>query len=228
MKLSNENIEAVDAALSRVYGNPRHGNKLDPFDELLFILCSQKTQRRGYERAYSDLRKSFPTRSSLAAATQDEIAQVLKPYGLSRQKAGCIRAAIERTQSTFDRVTLSPLRSQNDEACERFLTSIPGIGKKVARCVMLYSLGRCVFPVDTHCWRVSRRLGWVRRTRPDGSCSPRDMDRLQAKIPADQRYTLHVNLVAHGRLVCTARNPACEACPISRYCQRVGVAKQRP
>jgi hypothetical protein len=85
-------------------------------------------------------------------------------------------------------------------------------------CVMMYSLGRNVFPVDSNCWRICRRLGWVRATRPDRSCSPRDMDRVQAAIPANFRFSLHVNLVSHGRSCCLPSTPHCESCCIQHFC----------
>ena len=114
-------------------------------------------------------------------------------------------AIIER----FGRLTLAPLQGLDDAAGEAFLTSLPGVGKKVARCVMMYSLGREVFPVDTHCWRIARRFGWVRPTQKDGHCAPRDMDRLQNKIPPALRFSLHVNMVSLGREHCKAGAPLC-------------------
>jgi endonuclease-3 len=77
--------------------------------------------------------------------------------------------------------------------------------------------------VDTHCWRVCRRLGWIRATRRDGECGAGDMDRLQSKIPARVRFSLHVSLISLGRAVCTATAPKCPACPIRRLCRRQGV-----
>ncbi|MEZ5304792.1 MAG: endonuclease III domain-containing protein [Verrucomicrobiales bacterium] len=106
----------------------------------------------------------------------------------------------------FGKLSLADLRRLPDGEVEAFLTSLKGVGKKVARCVMMYSLDRQVFPVDTHCWRIARRLGWVRPTQKDGHCSERDMDRLQERIPPARRYSLHVNMVSLGRGFCLTSN----------------------
>jgi len=111
----------------------------------------------------------------------------------------------------YRKPTLTPLKHMTNNECERFLTSLPNVGKKVARCIMMYSLDRQVFPVDTHCWRICRRLGWIKQTRKGYSCPPRDMDRLQSIIPPDLRYSMHVNLVSHGRTVCTETKPRCRS-----------------
>jgi endonuclease III len=113
----------------------------------------------------------------------------------------------------------------SDEEAEAFLLSLPGVGKKVARCVLMYSLGRQVFPVDTHCWRIAQRLGWVRPTQKDKHCAPRDMDRLQSKIPPELRHSLHVNMISLGREICAPTSPRCDECPISAWCPKIGVSK---
>jgi len=129
-----------------------------------------------------------------------------------------IRKICAELKRRFGEVTLAPLRRMADQECEALLTSLPGIGTKVARCVMMYSLGRKVFPVDTHCWRVCRRLGWVRSTSSDGVCSRGDMERLQQRIPAELRFSLHVNLISLGREFCVAKGPRCWVCPIADLC----------
>jgi endonuclease-3 len=155
----------------------------------------------------------------LARASAAEIAEPLKTGGLYRHKSKRIQEICARLIDTFGRPTLAPLRDLTDERCESFLTSLPGVGLKVARCVMLYSFDREVFPVDTHCWRVCQRLGWVRQTKA-GVCTRNDMNRLQEKIPPCWRFSLHVNLISLGRDVCTVKNPKCQRCPITRFCRR--------
>lgn len=213
------NVDSVARALSECYGDHAHGNKANPLSELLFILCSLQTNEELYQSTYASLRAKFPTFRQLADATEDEIASVLARGGLSRQKARTIRAILSRLESDFGAPTLSPLRAMSDAECQYYLESLPGVGRKTARCVMMYSLGREVFPVDSNCWRIARRLGWVRPTRPDKSCSPRDMERVQAGIPTNLRLSLHVNLVSHGRACCLPSVPLCESCCIRRFCR---------
>jgi endonuclease III len=212
-------VEPVAHALSELYGDYAHGNKANPLSELLFILCSLQTNEALYQSTYTSLRARFPTFRQLADAKEDEIASVLVRGGLSRQKARTIRAVFSRLQSDFGAPTLSPLGAMSDAECQHYLESLPGVGRKTAKCVMMYSLGREVFPVDSNCWRICRRLGWVRPTRPDKSCSPRDMERVQAGVPPNLRFSLHVNLVSHGRARCLPAIPLCEECCIRQFCK---------
>lgn len=224
MATNARQVHRVSRHLSEQYGNFAHFNRRNPLEELLFIICSIQTNEGLYRHTFSSLRAAFPRFRDLAEASQSEIAAAIELGGLAQQKARKISRVMSQLVEHFGKPTLSPLREMSGEECEAFLTSLYGVGKKTARCVMLYSLGYNVFPVDTHCWRISKRLGWVRPTRPDRSCSPRDMDRLQAKIPPKLRYPLHVNMVSLGRQVCTQRVAICDKCPIRSCCRRVGIA----
>ena len=216
-------FESVAAALSTAYGDFPHHNKSDPFDELIFIICSTKTNESGYRETYNNLKVRFPTRASLAVATAKQIERAIVSGGLAKQKSRSIRKIADTIIGRFGKLTLSPLKKFADREAEEFLRGLPSVGPKVARCVMMYALGRQVFPVDTHCWRIVRRLGWARPTQKDGHCAPRDMDRVQEKIPPGLRFSLHVNFVSHGRAVCTASSPKCGDCMIVGHCRRVGV-----
>jgi endonuclease III len=213
------NVEHVALALSEAYGDHTHGNKANPLRELLFIICSLQTNEALYQSTYASLMSRFPTFRQLAAASEREIAAAIIRGGLAEQKARTIRAVLSRLVSDFGVPSLSPLHNMSDSECETYLQSLPGVGRKTARCVMMYSLGRETFPVDSNCWRICRRLGWVRPTRPDKSCSPRDMDRVQARVPPNLRLSLHVNLVSHGRVCCLPSSPLCESCCIREYCR---------
>jgi endonuclease III len=221
-------VYEVAEELRSQYHDFDHNNKKNPLDELLFIICSIKTSDKSYESTYKDLKRAFPTFLMISEAPAEYIAKPLEPGGLYNQKSNAIKNILETIIEHFRKPTLAPLKRMSDAECESFLTMLPGVGKKVARCVMLYSLGREVFPVDTHCWRICRRLGWIRSTRPDRSCSPKDMDRLQFKIPNNLRFSLHVNMVSLGRHICTAHDPKCTDCPILLYCRQVGLRKSSP
>ena len=211
---------AVAACLSSKYADFGHYNKRNPLRELLFIICSLQTDEAKYRRTYKLLCQAFPRFEDLAAAREAQIVKVIASGGLARQKARAIEQMMRSIEGRCGRPSLTHLQYLGNGECEQFLRSLPGVGLKSARCVMLYSLDRLVFPVDTHCWRVSRRIGWVRATRADGSCSPKDMERLQAKIPEALRFSLHVNMISLGREFCVPRNPRCEQCPISAHCRK--------
>lgn len=221
------NINQIAGLLERRYRNFNHHNLNNPLDELLFILCSTKTTEAGYRESYRALRRHFPTNGRLAGASVRQIASAISQGGLAKKKARTIFQTMRRACLEFGEPNLSALRSMNDMECESFLTSLPGVGTKIARCVMLYSLGRRVFPVDVHCWRVAYRLGWIRPTRPNGLASLHDRDRLQKLIPDELRYSLHVNFVSLGRQFCTSSSPKCDMCPLTKYCRRVGVIRSR-
>lgn len=215
-----EIVASVALALKTRYGDFDHHNRRNPLEELLFILCSVQTQESNYRRTFGALRARFPSFAHLAKARIREIEQPLLSGGLYRNKARAIHRLCRAIAATFGDLTLAPLRQMSDEECENFLTSLPGVGLKVARCVMLYSLDRDVFPVDTHCWRICQRLGWVRATSRSGECKARDMERLQEKIPPSLRFSLHVNLISLGREVCLDSKPRCGECPVSSHCAR--------
>lgn len=126
-----------------------------------------------------------------------------------------LRSLLAQIQS---RPGSKPLRILNDMSiahAEKFLMSLPGVGLKTARCVLMFSLGRKVFPVDTHVNRVMTRLGLVRPQR----LTENSQNIIQRAVPPNLRHNLHVNLIMHGRKVCTSRNPACESCFLSDLCK---------
>ena len=217
----------VAAALKKRYRDFNHYNLKEPLDELLFIICSTKTGEASYRSTFRSLKETFPTHLHIAEAPAEYIARPIVSGGLSNQKAKAIRELLDVIVAKFGEPTLKSLRKMSDEDAEAFLLSLPGVGKKVARCVLMYSLSRQVFPVDTHCWRIARRLGWVRTTQKDQHCAPRDMDRLQSKIPPELRYSLHVNMISLGREICTPAAPRCDECPISAWCPKIGVPKNK-
>lgn len=213
----------VARSLRQRYGDFDHYNLADPLDELIFIICSTRTTERGYRETYRALRARFPTNKDLARARAHDIAEAIQRGGLFAKKANQIHAIVGACMRRFGEPSLDALRSWSDTECERFLLTLPGVGKKVARCVMLYALGRAVFPVDQHCWRVSLRLGWIRQTRRNRSGSPRDEERLQEKVPPAYRFSLHVNMISLGRDCCKPLNPDCARCPITALCRKIGV-----
>lgn len=222
-----QTVRDVAGRLKKHYRDFNHYNLKEPLDELLFIICSTRTGEASYRNTFRSLKRAFPTHLQIAEAPAEYIARPIADGGLSNQKAKAIRNLLDIIVAKFGEPTLGPLRKMSDGDAEKFLLSLPGVGKKVARCVLMYSLGRQVFPVDTHCWRIARRLGWVRPTQKDGHCAPRDMDRLQSKIPPSLRHSLHVNMISLGREICTPTAPMCARCPISAWCPRIGVSKDR-
>lgn len=221
-------VYEVADVLKAKYRDFAHHNRRNPLDELLFIMCSVQTDERKYRATHRQLRQRFPRFGDLVDASVDDLAETINGGGLANQRARAISEIMSSVVERFGRPSLADLKNMPDAECEAVLTSLPRVGKKTARCVMLYSLGRAVFPIDVHCWRVATRLGWLRSTRPYDSCSKADrarlQDELQDMIPVDLRFSLHVNFVSLGREHCAPRNPKCGTCPVRRYCKRIGVS----
>src|SRR3989339_1701417 len=196
-----------------------HNNYKNPLNELLFIICSTKSSSNNYERAFKSLKRKFPRFDQLACARKKDIAKAIAIGGLYNNKAAIIKKLIASIKLKFGKFSLSSLKHLKISECEALLISLPGAGKKVARCVMMYSLGHKVFPVDAHCWKISKRLGWVRSNNP--YCTSKEMDRLQEKIPLNLRFSLHVNMVSLGKDICTFAAPKCTICPIKNYCRKI-------
>ena len=213
-------IECVAGRLKHHFQDFSHHNKKNPLSEYIFILLSLTTTEPVYLRTYKSLMSFFPTYSKLLKAPVNMISKSIREGGQYIQKASALKGTLHTLAQAFGRPTLAPLRWMSTQDCEAFLTSLPRIGKKVARCLMVYSFGREVFPVDSHCWRVSCRLGLI----DPGKFSPENgADVLQARIPPKLRFSLHVNMVSLGRKFCRAKKPLCPKCPISSLCLKVGV-----
>jgi len=211
-------IDTIVNILSDRYGNPRHGNKHNPLDELLYIILSNRTQPAAHQAAYRMLKRTYPSWNSLRPAELDRVQAILRPTGFSRLRSAQIVHILERLRMRFGRATLSPLYRMSDREAEEFLVSLPGVSKKVAKCVLMYSLQKDVLPVDVHVHRLATRLGIPTKKRPDTS-----QDLVEAAIPPKLRYSFHVNAIAHGRKICTPRHAKCYLCPIELYCRKIGV-----
>lgn len=206
-----------------VYGSERHGNRRNPLEELVFIILSAQTESYLYLQTFKELRRRFPTWSSMSAAKEGEIEAVIRRGGLAKKKATHLKRAMEKITSDAGRLTLAFLRTLSDNEARAYLTTLPGIGIKSASCIMLYSLNRSVFPVDTHVWRVCRRLGLTPQVAKP---SPRQELQLEAKVPRSIRYSLHVNLISHGRKTCTTYWPRCDKCVLASICPSRGISDQ--
>ena len=215
------NIRKIQDALYERYKDFSHHNKKNALNELLFIICSAKTYEKNYISAYKNLKFKFKTFKNISNASEREIETTIRFSGLSIKKSQQIKAIFSQITRDFTRPTLSPLEKWSNEECERYLTALPGIGIKSARCIMMYSLGRNVFPVDTHCLRIGKRLGWVPKKWENGALRKKDADFIQERIPPDLRFSLHVNFVSLGRSICRSQQKKCEICPIEPWCPKI-------
>lgn len=205
----------ITLALHAAYGSPNHANKTDPLDELIFIILSQMTTHPSFNRIFDGLRRGRSW-SAIHRLPLPRLSQLIKNAGLSRQKAPRIKAILSKVRVDFGAYSLDALRTMTDAEAIAYLTQLPGVGVKTAKCVLMYSLRRTVLPVDTHVWRLGTRLGLV-----DASLGIAKGEAiLEAAIPPSDRYSFHVNALSHGRAVCTALRPRCDTCDVRRWCKQ--------
>lgn len=205
----------VDERLQDAYHTAPLGNKRNPLDELIYIQLSVRTREGTYRSTYPALRRLVGGAwARLLSIPERRIVRQIAGGGMARVKVRRILGMLDRIAARFGSVTLAPLRRMSDADAEAFLRSLPGVGPKVARCVLLYSLDRDVFPVDSHCRRVLARLGLL-PPRIDVKASH---DFLQELVPHGIRATLHINLIHHGRSLCVPGGPRCEICPLLEQC----------
>lgn len=200
-------------ALRATYRTASLGNLPDPVEELVYISLTRQTHHWNAGRSW-ELVLEAGGPAGLRCMRRDRLVRLLHPAGFARQKAAWIKGALKRIEERFGELTLEPASAWPGEDLESFLTSLPGISIKSAKCVMMYSMGRQVLPVDTHLRRLATRLGWV----PEGLSEKRIHAALEAIVAPEDRYDLHVNAVWHGRKVCTARHPRCRECPLQSCC----------
>jgi len=185
----------------------------------MLTILSQSTSDVHRDRAWRSLRATFPTWEQVLAASEAEIESAIRVAGLAEQKAAAIRGVLRRLEEERGSLSLEHLRIMDDEEAITYLTDFRGVGIKTAACVLGFSLGRPVLPVDTHVHRVARRLGLV----PAGTGAVATHRCLNALVPPEVRVTLHLQLIEHGRRVCSARRPDCRACTLESLCLRQGL-----
>jgi endonuclease III len=215
MKNYFPHVEKICRALYIKFGRNNLGNYSNPLDELFYILLSSKTPPSRYQAIYQKFKSAYPDFNKLVNANWKRIARVIKDAGLQNRKAKAINSIAKRVYNDFGAMSLDALKSMNNNEIEQYLVSLPEISVKSARCVMMYSLKRKVFPVDNHCFRVCTRLGWVDKNI---SLTKKTADKIQNGIPPNLRRKLHIGMVLLGRDFCTPSNPDCHSCPILKYC----------
>jgi endonuclease-3 len=205
---------AVHERLLEVYGHPVWRTPLPAVDELVSTILSQNTNDTNRDRAYQRLRERFPTWEAVRDAGAQEVIDAIRTAGLADQKGPRIQAAlryITRERGTLD---LGFLRHLPADQARDWLLSLHGVGLKTASIVLLFSLGLPAFPVDTHIYRVTGRMG----LRPASMNVDQAHSHLAALFPPETYEAAHLNLIRLGREVCQARRPLCPRCPVRPLC----------
>ena len=204
-------VARVRERLREISGTPLMEPHADPLGELVLTVLSQYTNARNRDVAFLPLRARFPTWAQVRAAPVADIEAAIQPGGLHVQKSRRIKAILEALPPDLD---LSWMRAAPVAQSREALCALPGVGRKTAACVLLFSYGLRDVPVDTHVSRVGTRLGLLRPGAPFDELH----DEMLRLTPPGAELELHVNLLRHGRRTCHARTPACRACALRRMC----------
>ena len=203
-------VRALRTRLRAMYGVPVMAPHGDPLGELVLTVLSQSTNDRNRDVAFLRLRERFPAWEAVRDAPFEEIEEAIRPGGLSNVKSARMQEMLRAIEPlTLDHLARVPVTEARDA-----LTALPGVGRKTAACVLLFSFGMHDVPVDTHVSRVGTRLGLFRPGAPFGELH----DDMLAFTPRGAALELHVNLLRHGRRTCHAQRPQCGACALRRMC----------
>ena len=216
-------LRQIARRLRRAYGAPPAPRRLPPLDELVLTILSQNTNDTNRDRAYADLRAKLPAWEDVADAPLPVIERAIRSGGLAPTKAPRIRAVLRALRDRGITLDDRALRRIRHDRLFDLLVGLPGVGPKTAACVLLFSLDRPYFPVDTHVHRVAIRLGLV----APRSTAVQTQAQLQAALASGEMYEVHMNLIRHGRHICVALRPICSQCVLNDLCPRVGVLRAR-
>jgi endonuclease-3 len=208
-------VRAILGRLQKRYGELVPPRSVDPLDELILTVLSQHTSDLNAERAFADLRATFPDSwASVVRVRPERVADAIRSGGLANTKAPRIQEILREIRRREGAYSLASLTDMTDREARDYLTSLPGIGPKTAAVVLSFALGRDALPVDTHVHRVSRRLGLI----PPKTSAERADRLLHALVPDGLRTPLHVALIRLGREICKAPVPRCRQCPLNDLC----------
>ena len=196
------------------YGEPIWRNPLPAIDELVSTILSQNTNDINRDRAFNALRARFQTWEEVRDAKTKDVIEAIRPAGLANQKGPRIQQVLKAITQERGSLDLSFLKNMSVDDARDWLTKFNGVGPKTAAIVLCFSLNMPAFPVDTHVYRVTGRIG----LRPEKMTVEQAHPHLESLFPPETYYAAHLNIIRLGREICQARRPRCEECPIRNLC----------
>jgi endonuclease III len=219
----SERARAVNQELQSYFGYPEC-TPLPALDELVSTILSQNTNDANRDRAYNSLRSRFPTWEEVRDAPERAVIAAIRPAGLANQKGPRIQKVLREITEKRGELNIDFLATLSTEDARVWLMQFQGVGPKTAAIVLLFSLGMPAFPVDTHVYRVSGRIG----LRPERMNVEKAHAHLEKLFPPEAYYAAHLNLIRLGREICQARRPNCPACPLQKLCDYYVSGKYSP
>jgi endonuclease III len=213
MKLRDCAVE-VHRRLLKEYGEPLWHTPLPILDELISTILSQNTNDINRDRAFAQLKKRFDTWEKVRDADGQAVIEAIRSAGLANQKGPRIQMILRQITTERGSLDMNFLRNLPDEEALDWLYKFNGVGPKTASIVLLFSLGKAAFPVDTHIQRVTGRIG----LRPVKMSTAKAHHHLAGLFPPETYKAAHLNIIRLGREVCHPRKPACEVCVLQSLC----------
>ncbi len=196
------------------YGYPDWRNPLPPLDELVSTILSQNTNDINRDRAFAALTSRFKTWEEVRDADNQEVIDTIRPAGLANQKGPRIQNILKEITEQRGRLDISFLKDIPTEDARQWLLQFKGVGPKTAAIVLQFSLEKPAFPVDTHIYRVTGRIG----IRPAKMSADQAHVYMEEILPEETYYPAHLNIIRLGREICHARRPNCPQCPLNDMC----------
>tara|TARA_B100000029_G_scaffold116138_2_gene108893 strand:- start:13861 stop:14532 length:672 start_codon:yes stop_codon:yes gene_type:complete len=213
-KIREQRSKEAVKLLELSYGTRSWTPRFAPLDELIFTVLSQNTSDLNTYRSYERLTKKYHSWDQVMNASVAEIEIEIRIGGLSKVKAPRIKNILTEIFSRNGELSIDSIKKMEITESIDWLTSIPGVGRKTASCVLLFSFGMAAFPVDTHVLRVSKRLELV----DDNISADKAHNLLEKLVDPEKYYQTHMDMIQHGRTVCIASKPNCKECFLNIIC----------
>lgn len=208
-------IDRINKLLIQHFGIPPKAKKNPtPLDAIIGTILSQNTNDKNSYQAYRNLKDNFKNWDELTLLKPSQIEKYIRIAGLGKQKSKAIYELLQSLKKQEKSVSLDHIKTKNDSEILEELTSYNGVGVKTASCVLLFSLGRNICPVDTHVHRTLNRIGLVKTNNPE-----KTFYKILDKIPENTAHSFHTNLIRLGREICKPANPNCLICPLLKICK---------
>jgi len=211
--MENEKAKACIRILEELYGVPEVED-IDPVDLLVMTILSQNTSDTNSLRAFAQLKSVYGDYEEILAAKEEDVADVIRSGGLADIKARRIKETLQKIKTDVGAIALGFLADLDKNEAREYLLSLPGVGPKTTAVVLLFAFGLPFMPVDTHVYRISRRLGMVAK-EANIEMAERILEEM---VPPEKYLSMHLNLLKHGRRICRARGPSHEECALRHYC----------
>ena len=200
--------------MNKAYGRPPAWKRTEPVNELIRTVLSQNTSDNNSLKAFSVLKTYFKQWDEVLDTQVRRITSLIRHAGLANIKAKRIKEILADIKLREGRISLASLEKLPIEDSLRYLKSLKGVGPKTAACVLLFSFGRPTMPVDTHIFRVTRRLGLIAKDIAIEEAH----EVLSKAVPPGLIYNFHLGIIEHGRRTCKAENPRCGLCVVYNLC----------